>query len=477
MEVTGLINLSSHISKEIGIYFTPEQSKQLEKKLLPALPELGFKSLQECVDTLIKAKFTKSQVDTLAKYLTIGETYFFRDKNIFAMLKDVVFPEIIKNHELDRTIRIWSAAAATGEEAYSLAILISEVLPKNEFWNVRIIGTDINPLFLKKAREARYKAWSFRALPKETFEHYFKKEDKGEVSVIPSIRSMVKFTQLNLIDGAYAQFNPELKNLDLILCNNVLLYFAPAEIKATVKNLVHTIAKDGWLYVSSVEVPYIHDTELTPIIGHKTTVFRKYKPEIPKKKEVVEKALENEPPQKKPLSEKEFYECCHSMYRSGFYAEVINQLTHALSANQYQTPSIKKKLKEVKLLINALLNQGKFETAKKWCETGLGSDKLDKELHYLHATILQEIGDQDKASEELRKALFIDPNMVAAHFLSGILSLKKKDQMSAMKQFDNAIELLKKVGPEESIPGMENITAGELAGVTMQMRKEIDNGQ
>lgn len=477
-----LINqLSNLISSQIGIYFPPDQIKGLERKLISAMPELGYKDIQECLEGLIQQKqFTKTQLEVLSKHLTIGETYFFRDKNMFAMLKDVILPDIKAKHQnTDRTIRIWSAACATGEEAYSLAILISELIPPKERWNIRIFATDLNPSFIKKGKEGRYKSWSFRSMPEKTYEHYFSRQRKGELLVVPSIRSMVQFAPLNLIEGAYCQSIPELKNLDLILCNNVLIYFSLMQIKATIGYLTNALAKDAWLVVSSVEVPFVNDPHLLPVAGHKTTVFKKSL-SIPKKVEKIKEIVVRAPvkpkeipiPESKPVTKEEFYECCLSMYRSGLYKEVIHQLTQGLTPHKHQTYPLKKRLREVKLLIHSLANLGKFDLAKNWCEAALKADRLDKELHYLHAAIMQELNENDKALSSLRASLYLDPDMVASRFLSGMLLLKQNDLNAAKKQMQNTLSLIEKMQDAELIPCMENITAAELKTVITGLAKE-----
>lgn len=479
-----LNQLSSQISSHIGIYFPPEQAHALEKKILPALPELGCKDLVDCIDSFLQKRFTKMHLNILAKYLTIGETYFFRDKNAFAMLKEVILPEIIAKHQnSDRTIRLWTAASATGEEPYSLAILLRELIPSIEKWNIQIIATDLNPLFLKKAREGRYKSWSFRSTPKEIFDRYFKKAENGDAVLLPSIRNMVRFYPLNLIEGPYYQFNPELKNLDLIVCNNVLIYFSPEQIKWTVKNLSLSLVKEGWLCVSSVEVPFINDSHLSPVIGHKTTAFKKALPLVKKTESIKEIKPVKEHPKKsedlsvkKPLSQEEFYECCLSMYRSGFYSEVILQLAGELTPNKYQNPSLKKHLKELKLLIYALANQGKFAAAKNWCELALKAHKLDPELHYLYATVLQFLGEEENSQNALRAALYLDPDMVSAHFSMAMMLLKKNNKVDAKRHFDIILKLLQKMQSSDYLVGMENVTAGALNAIILEITKGDSDG-
>ena len=136
----------------------------LERGLLETARELGIiETTSEIEKWLKNISWTKKELDILSTHLTVGETYFFREEAWLDVFKDQIIPEIIRNRTgKDQSIRIWSAGCCSGEEPYSLAILLNEIIPDLQSWNITILGTDINRIFLAKAERGNYTSWSFR---------------------------------------------------------------------------------------------------------------------------------------------------------------------------------------------------------------------------------------------------------------------------------------------------------------------------
>ncbi len=162
-----LAQAGEFISDLMGLYFPKARRKDLERGLCAASLELGFENPEACTRWLLSSTLNKSQLEVLAGHLTVGETYFFRDKRTFAFLEEKCLPELI---ELRRTtgkyLRIWSAGCCTGEEPYSLAILLHKIMGDTKDWNISILATDINPAFLRKASTGIYGEWSFPRHPR-----------------------------------------------------------------------------------------------------------------------------------------------------------------------------------------------------------------------------------------------------------------------------------------------------------------------
>src|SRR5262245_56326354 len=155
--------VSAAIASRMGLHFPDERRNDLERALADAAVELGFENARSCARWLLSSQVTKPQLDTLASHLTVRETYFFRDPRAFEALATQVLPELIeKRRGHEQRLRLWSAACSTGEEAYSLAILLRQVLPDWENWRISVLGTDINRHSLRKAMRGVYGDWSFR---------------------------------------------------------------------------------------------------------------------------------------------------------------------------------------------------------------------------------------------------------------------------------------------------------------------------
>ncbi|ETR68820.1 MAG: CheR-type MCP methyltransferase [Candidatus Magnetoglobus multicellularis str. Araruama] len=252
-----LAQLSNHICKNIGLDFPENKYKDLTRGVVDACGEFGFTNANECIEWLIHSDFNKQTWDTLAGHLTIGETYFFRDSSIFKYLKDTVLHDLIYSRwHSEKYLRIWSAACCTGEEPYSIAMLIDQILPNRKGWSISIIGTDINEKFLDKAKKGIYTQWSFRSTPDNIQKKYFSKKDINKFVIAPEIKRMVSFSYLNLAESRYPSFSNNTNELDLICCRNVLMYFSEPIRKKVVTALASCLSQNGWLIVSPGEADY-----------------------------------------------------------------------------------------------------------------------------------------------------------------------------------------------------------------------------
>jgi len=169
-------------------------------------------------------------LEQLTAELTVGESFFFRNEHHFRALREQVLPAIIRDNSDKREVRIWSAGCATGEEPYSLAILMDQVLDGRDTWNVSILGTDLNPEFLVRARQACYRPWSFRHTNIHQDRRYFT-PDQDNFRLASKVRDKARFTYLNLVKDIYPSPLTGTLGLDLILFRNVAIYLKPEVTK------------------------------------------------------------------------------------------------------------------------------------------------------------------------------------------------------------------------------------------------------
>ena len=194
-----LSRLSDFLEAQMGLHFPPERWRDLARGIGAAATEFGFADTEACSQWLLASPVTRHRIEVLASHLTVGETYFFRDKKIFDLLEGQILPELIGSRRgTNQRLRIWSAGCATGEEPYSIAILLHKLIPDLECWNLTILATDINPRFLQKASRGIYADWSFRDTPGWVREAYFRKIEGGRFQILPSIQKLVSFLHLNL---------------------------------------------------------------------------------------------------------------------------------------------------------------------------------------------------------------------------------------------------------------------------------------
>src|SRR5882672_797528 len=200
-----LLQLGDVVARHIGLHFPKERWLDLQRGVCGAAEECGCQGdLDGYVLGLLSPALTQNQLDVLASRLTVSETYFFREKRTLEVLERDIVPELIRARAgLSRAIRIWSAGCATGEEPYSVAIMLSKLVTGLKKWNIEILATDLNSKSLLKASEGIYGEWSFRGIPPWVRNTYFKEVDEDRWAIAPAIKKMVSFAQLNLMDDAY----------------------------------------------------------------------------------------------------------------------------------------------------------------------------------------------------------------------------------------------------------------------------------
>lgn len=249
--------LGEFIAQATGLDFPPERRVDLQRGVTAAARELGSQDPAAFAERLLSATATEAQLQVLVDHLTIGETYFFRDKNTFDTLANRILPELVRlRRGRDQRLRFWSVGCCTGEEPYSLAMLLHQTVPDLSDWQVTLLATDINARFLRKAAAATYGQWSFRDAPAQLRERYFRRSREGLYVLRPEIRRLVTFRHLNLAGEGYPSAVTGTDAMDVILCRNVLMYFTPEQARKVVRNLRRALVAGGWLIVSPSEASH-----------------------------------------------------------------------------------------------------------------------------------------------------------------------------------------------------------------------------
>ena len=239
--------LRKALKQRSGLVLSADKQYLVESRLLPIARKAGFGNLGELVAAL-KRGDTDALMTTVVEAMTTNETFFFRDKTPFENFRSAVLPALLGSRRASRTIRIWCAAASTGQEPYSLAMALKEVEGSVAGWRIDIIATDLASGVLAKAQAGIYSQFEVqRGLPIQLLIKYFTKV--GDMwQIAPEIRAMVKFKQLNLL----ADFSA-LGTFDLIVCRNVLIYFDQETKIGLLNRLGRITASDGYLVLGAAE--------------------------------------------------------------------------------------------------------------------------------------------------------------------------------------------------------------------------------
>ena len=239
--------LQELVRRRSGIVLEDSKDYLVDNRLSPIARQAGLATVDELVAKL-KREQDSTLVELVTEAMTTNETLFFRDMHPFDALKSRFVPELLQARATTRTLRIWSAAAATGQEPYSIAMTLLEAFPELTSWDVSILATDLNAAVLERAREGRYRELEVsRGLPETYLAKYFTRRD-GEWELCARVRSMVAFRQLNLVERWTA-----VPPCDLVFMRNVLIYFDANTKRNILTRLRHVLMPDGFLVLGGAE--------------------------------------------------------------------------------------------------------------------------------------------------------------------------------------------------------------------------------
>jgi chemotaxis protein methyltransferase CheR len=238
--------ISDMVRTRSAIVLEPGKEYLVEARLAPLVRELGLESIGALVTRLRQG--TGGLADRVTEAMTTNETSFFRDVAPFQALRTSVLPTLLESRKVQRSLRIWCAASSSGQEPYSIAMTIEDAFPQMRDWNLQIVATDLSPAMVERGRSGVYKALEVnRGLPAPMLIKYFTKVGV-DYELEPEIRSMVDFSELNLI-GAW----PAFPTFDIVFLRNVLIYF-DVETKRTIFGRVkRLLAPDGFLFLGAAE--------------------------------------------------------------------------------------------------------------------------------------------------------------------------------------------------------------------------------
>jgi chemotaxis protein methyltransferase CheR len=258
--------VSTLVRREAAIVLAPGKEYLVEARLIPVARAIGAANVSAFLADLQRKPNVEHQ-RRIVDALTTNETSWFRDREPFTALTDVVLPELVKSRSTDRKVRVWSAASSSGQEAYSLAITLLESLPAG--WSYEIIGSDISTEMIKRAETAEYSQVEVnRGLPATQLVQYFERAG-AHWRVMPHLRRNVTFRHLNLTAPL-----PSMPPFDVIFLRNVLIYFDVATKKSVLRNVARLLRPDGWLFLGAAETTIGIDDKYERVSAGRTSAYR-----------------------------------------------------------------------------------------------------------------------------------------------------------------------------------------------------------
>jgi chemotaxis protein methyltransferase CheR len=427
-------------------------------------------------------------VDAVIGELTIGETYFFREPRQLDVVRQLAFPG---PEHASRPFRAWSAGCASGEEPYTLAIMLREAQPAQP---ARVVGTDLASSRLAAARRGRYTRWSFRGVSDQVVRRYFSTERQYFV-LDPSIRAAVDFRLLNLAEDAYPSSATGIQAMDLILCRNVLIYFDAETVRRVATRLLASLSDDGWLFLGASDPMIGGVVECETVVTDAGLAYRRARQPsrttasqstAPAGNDAVTLDLSSgsnvrvgdvpAPPRERadapswpaspsPLAPVQ----TESVHPAESVPDVAATLAAYAAGDFDASAALAARVVAVApseavsvVLVRSLANRGRLAEAESACVLALEQYAGSAELEYLRGLLLDEAGHGAAARTAVRRALYLDRRLTVAHLLFGELLARAGDRAGAERAFRNAEALLAPLPSDATVPGADGAPAARL---------------
>ncbi len=460
-----MASINRRVNELLGLHFSENQWDGLERRLQKAAAALHMEYKLDKMDRWIaQPRIPHNQLEILIEHLTICETYFLREKTALQLLTEEIIPTVEALTKTgEKRLNIWCAACSTGEEAYSIAITLREALPNPDQWEITLLGTDLNARALAKARRGEYSAWSFRDTPETIKQRYFTKSEKT-LLISPDIKKMVQFSQHNLATDAFPASNDGSKQWDVIFCRNVLMYFSPDVIKRITQKMYDILKTDAWFITSQVELNDEYFNAFQRVMFQNGIFYRKSAKETFKIKQ-EHSLLAKTPKSSRPslkAKRKASTEKAGQRKRVKTSPQVhIKKQEHPLishiSINQLVSQDTARFVKA-----RALADSGQLDEAAEAMSSLLKTGNGQAEHFLVYATILIEMERFQEADQNLVKALYLEPNHLAARLNRSQLLKKTGKHEQASKEMQNLLDDISTFDDHEPLPHLDGITAGRV---------------
>jgi chemotaxis protein methyltransferase CheR len=386
----------------------------------------------------------------LARELTIGETYFFRNNEQFNALREVALPARMHARSTSRRLRIASIGCASGEEPYSIAMVLRESIAELSAWNVEIVGVDVNPAIIEKAKAGRYSSWSLRGTPDEVRERWFRPAGR-ELVLDDSIRRMVKFEERNAVVEDARFWAPA--SFDIVFCRNMLMYLTPDASQGVIERIAGALTPGGFLFLGHAETLRGLSRQFHLLHTNETFYYRKRSDDDDQARDAPESWAET---------------IAHSAERVRSLTEDAGRRTDAALLHNARSWDLtvalellrKERYEDALALIDTLPNDASRDTdvlvlravllahsgdlvaAEEVCRELLTIDELNAGAHYLMALCREGAHDRAGAIDHDQTAVYLDPSFSAPRLHLGLLAQKSGDRAAARRDLAQALTLL-----------------------------------
>ena len=443
--------ISGIIKEKSGIRLEPRDHKRMAHLAKERAKTLRLKPLREYIKYL-KSGNDIAELDELINKITVPETYFFRDSNQYDALRHYILPKLLASKK-ENKISIWSAGCSTGEEAYTIAVIIAWSIPDLRLWDIKIIGTDINRISIEKAKEGVYTKNSFRGVKEELVNGYFVETTKG-MKIKEPMRSLVRFETFNMKLDEGAIFPDKYRKFDIVFCRNVLIYFEKEVIRNIFNGFRNSLLPGGYLILGHSEASLAPRELFDPVrtndtyiyqrrdgvfgnresgIGNRSTKYQisKSQPETRNPKIGTQSTKH-----KAQNSYNSHYKKVLSLYFEERYTDAEVELEKLMIRHNVGVDG---------MLLAALIkiNLGNFGNAMDYVEKIRQKDEFLPDAHFIIGLIHENENDYEQAVKAYEAALFLDGKFFLSHFRLGHLYGKTGKTEESVHAFKNALVVIK----------------------------------
>jgi chemotaxis protein methyltransferase CheR len=452
--------LSDYVVSATGLVYYASRPEALATHLSDRIAQQTLGGCAEYLELLQDDCVGETELDHLIGQLTIGETHFFRHRELFEALRNIALPEIINRNRETRRLRIWSAGCSIGAEAYTVSILLRrdfhEILHD---WNVSIVGTDINRPFLSRATQGRYDEWAFRGTLPDLRQQCFEKRAKAW-QIHRRFQDGVTFQYHNLVRHPFPSLVHNLFAFDLILCRNVLIYFDPKIVERIVCQMSECLSPGGWLAVGHAEHGCSLQSTYDVVNCSGATLYQ-----MKQSRNGLNTANHEAPAAWKPIelhTEPEVELVQLPTSASGHNGRVHHRTdASSCSARLEDTPAVSSpgdKLRQIR----RLADRGDIEEALQLCNILVAVNSLDPLGHFYQALLLDQMANQEGALAAFTRSVYLDREFTLAHFHLGLVQQKSGDATSSTRSFHNVLTLLEGNDPANTLQHSDGLTVKEL---------------
>jgi len=449
-------NISSLVMEKSGIRLGPENYKRVAIIVGNRIRRIGLKSPPGYAEYLKSGK-NRIELDWLVNEIAVPETYFFRDNNQCNALRYYILPELVKSIK-KKQLRIWSAGCSTGEEAYTIAFILTQAIYDLNLWDIEIIGTDINKNSIKKSKNGVYKKNSFRGVEKGLINRYFLKTAKGMMVKEPAAR-LAAFELFNMKLDKGGRFPDKYRRFDIIFCRNVLIYFEEKVSKNIINGFIDALNPGGYLVTGHAEAFLLPREFLLPLRTNETYIYQKKekdcggakRPEIkdeklslltgkPPLKKLAATDLPDSPDetsQGKEIEKRDLYNNCYrnalDFYFQEKYAKAAGELDKLTFLHDVDAVSLASLIK---------LNLGDFDSARGYAEKMREKDEFLPDSYYIEGLVYENENDYEQTIKAYETVLFLDGNFFLAHFRLGYLYGRAGKDRESARAFKNGLAVI-----------------------------------